>query len=81
MVATARFVALADCHWTVCGMWMGLLEVCFGLRWVMELDCDWNVLFALYWSCCILPDAGLDALCFVADLGSNGQIVSEVIQV
>lgn len=60
---------------------MGLLEVCFGLRWVTELDCDWNVLFALYWSCCILPDAGLDALCFVADLGSNGQIVSQVIQV
>lgn len=48
----------------------------------MEIDCDWSVLFALYWyCCCILPDAGLDALCFVADLGSNGQIVSQVIQV
>lgn len=57
-------------------------ELCFGLRWVMELECDWSVLFALYWyCCCILPDAGLDALCFVAGLGSNGQIVSQVIQV
>lgn len=69
MVAAARFVALADCHCIVCGMWMegsgGVLD-CDGLRWVMELVCDCGV-GALYTGVsCILPDAGLDALCLQA---------------
>jgi hypothetical protein len=49
-------------------------EVCIGL----EMCFGWSV-FALY--CCILPDAGSDALCFAAELGSNGQIGGQVVQI